>query len=84
MRKRKRGSSKKHNSRNKKWVYYTLPSLLPLIILYASRKPDTYHAFRKFAGWYLRSEHAFIDYCNAFTYGLRYEAKQFGKLTREK
>jgi len=48
------------------------------------RKPDPYHAFRKFAGWYLRSERAFMDYCNAFTYGFRYEAKQFGKLTRKK
>ena len=51
-------------------------------ISYARWKEDKYDPLRRFAAWYMRSNHAFISYYYVFDYGLRYKAKKFGKLTR--
>ncbi|KAF8871104.1 hypothetical protein CPB84DRAFT_1754174 [Gymnopilus junonius] len=49
-----------------------------------NKADDPFDPFWQFAAWYLHSQHAFLDYGNVFAYGMKYEAKKYGKLTREK
>ena len=55
-----------------------------LLIFSVFRHKGQFDDFRQFAQWYMRSQNAFIDFGHVLTFGLRYEDKKFGKLTRER
>jgi hypothetical protein len=40
--------------------------------------------YRKFARWMMRSEDIFIEYQSVLDLGLRFEAEDFGKHSRER
>ena len=50
---------------------------------YTRQKEDKYEPLRRFAAWFMRSNYAFISYYFVLDYGLRYQAKKFGKLTHD-
>ena len=79
---KRKESGKKTYRQRKKWVsfviYFPRPDIVPF------RPRDEYEVFQHFAHWYLWSAHAFIDYGGVLAYGIRWLAKQYGKMSRER